>query len=216
MHPAQVIDTSAILLLISTGLLVINRQLARGIALLGVQSLILALIAFVVALTTGIRELYVAALLTLLIKGVGATIVLGWVLRAAHTRIETQIVSRGISLAAVVALTIVGYSSVSPSLHVQTLFHTPNTLPIAISMVLIGVFIMITRKKALMTVIGLITVENGLFLFALSTTYGVPQFVEWGIFFDVAISILMLGFFAFRINQLFETLNVDTLDELRG
>ncbi len=216
MQPVQMVDISAILLLLSTCFLVVNRQLARGIVLLGLQSMLLSFIAVIVAATTGIQEIYIAALLTVIIKGVGATIVLGWVLRSAHTRIETNILSRGLSLAAVVALTFVGYSSVSPDLQVKTLFHTPNSLPIAISMVLIGVFIMITRKKALMTVIGLITIENGLFLFALSTTYGVPQFVELGIFLDVAISILMLGFFAFRINQMFDTLNVDILDELRG
>jgi hydrogenase-4 component E len=216
MTPVQLLDLGSMALLASTVFLVVNRQLARGVGLLCAQSIILTLIALLVGVTVGSQELFMAALLTLLIKAIGATFVLSMVLRSANTRVETDIVSRGISLAIVLGLILVAFQSVPAALPLAIGNGAVNTLPIAISMVLIGVFMMVTRKKALMTAIGLITVENGLFLFALSTTYGVPTLVELCIFCDVAISILMLGYYTIRINRLFDTMNVDKLDELRG
>ena len=47
---------------------------------------------------------------------------------------------------------------------------------------------MIYDKKALMQGVGLITIENGLFLVALSISYGMPMMVEFGIFFDMLVT----------------------------
>lgn len=207
---------AAIVLLLSTIWLGIIRRLEVAVGLLLVQSLILAVIAYGVALLTGIQELYFAALLTILVKGIGVSAILIRVLRTVHRHLETEVVSRTISLVLIFILTIVAFGSVPASLVVHQQIISPDSLPIAVAMFLIGLFLMVTRKKAIMTVIGLITIENGLYLFALSTTYGLPQIVEIGIFFDVGVSIVMLGIFAFHINRLFNTLNVDKLDELRG
>ena len=74
---------------------------------------------------------------------------------------------------------------------------------------------MMTRKKAVTQLVGLLTMENGLFLSGLAITYGMPLIVEVGIFFDILVAALILGVFMFRINQTFETINMDTLRSLR-
>ena len=215
MDTIKILDFSALILLFSTGLLVVNRRLSVAVGLLAFQSLVLAFISIVVAVTTGIEHIYLASILTVVVKVVGATLVLGYVLRKVKNRVETQVMSRGISLALVVGLILVSYSAIGP-VHLANTISSPNSLPVAISMVLIGLFIMVSRKKALMEVVGLITIENGLFLVALSTTYGMPLLVEFGIFFDVAVGVIMMGFFAFHINVVFETINTDELNTLKG
>jgi hydrogenase-4 component E len=82
-------------------------------------------------------------------------------------------------------------------------------------MILIGLFIMMTRKKGVTQIVGLLTMENGLFLSGLSITYGMPLIVEVGIFFDILVAAMILGVFVYRINQTFETINVDALRSLR-
>ena len=82
-------------------------------------------------------------------------------------------------------------------------------------MMLIGLFIMMTRKKGVTQIIGLLTMENGLFLSGLAITYGMPLIVEVGIFFDIMVAAMILGVFVFRINQTFETINIDELRSLR-
>jgi hydrogenase-4 component E len=58
--------------------------------------------------------------------------------------------------------------------------------------------------------------ENGIFLAALATTFGMPLVIEIGIFFDLLMGILIMGIFAFRIRDTFEHLDVSRLRRLRG
>jgi hydrogenase-4 component E len=81
---------------------------------------------------------------------------------------------------------------------------------------LIGLFLMIGRRKALSQVIGLITMENGVYLAALVATYGLPLAVELGIFFDLLIGTLLMGVFVSRISDSFESIDIDRLRSLRG
>lgn len=203
------------LLLASTGLLVINHRLAGAIVLLALQSLSLAGIALIAALLSGLDHIYLAVALTLLIKVVLASWILGTVLRSARTRVENGIIGRGLSLSICVGLVLVSASLVQPTTFSNAI-TSAHSLSISVSMVLIGLFLMVSRKKALMQVVGLLTIENGLFLLALSTTYGLPLPVEVGIFLDVAFSISVLGLFAFRMNRVFDTMDTTTLRNLKG
>jgi len=76
-------------------------------------------------------------------------------------------------------LTLLGYV-------VAESFYTPdeqglghNELAVAISLFLIGFFTMINRRKALTQVLALLSLENGLFLAAISLTYGMPLMWNW-------------------------------------
>jgi hydrogenase-4 component E len=57
--------------------------------------------------------------------------------------------------------------------------------------------------------------ENGLFMAALSLSYGMPLIVELGVFFDLMVAVLILGVFVFRINRTFDTLDTSFLRRLR-
>ena len=95
-----------------------------------------------------------------------------------------------------------------------TLGH--NVLAVAISLFLIGFFTMINRRKALMQVLALLSLENGLFLAAISLTYGMPLIVETGILFDVLVAVMVLGILVYRIRETFESMDVSRLRRLRG
>ena len=86
-----------------------------------------------------------------------------------------------------------------------------RVLPVSIAVMMIGLFIMIARKQAVSQIVGLLTMENGVFLSGLSITYGMPLIVEIGIFFDIFVAVLILGVFVFRINQTFDTISIDTI-----
>jgi hydrogenase-4 component E len=91
-----------------------------------------------------------------------------------------------------------------------------NTLPVAIALFLIGFFMMINRRKALTQVLALLTLENGLFLAAISLTYGMPLIVEVGIFFDVLVAAMILAILVYRIRETFDSMDVSRLSRLRG
>jgi hydrogenase-4 component E len=91
-----------------------------------------------------------------------------------------------------------------------------NALAVAISLFLIGFFTMINRRKALTQVLALLSLENGLFLAAISLTYGMPLIVELGVFFDVLVAAMVLGILVYRIRESFESMDVSRLRRLRG
>jgi hydrogenase-4 component E len=87
---------------------------------------------------------------------------------------------------------------------------------ISFATILIGMFILITRLKALAQVLGLLVMENGIFLLASAVAGGMPFLVEMAIFFDVFVSVVIFGLFVYRINELFTGIDVDQLNRLRG
>jgi hydrogenase-4 component E len=91
-----------------------------------------------------------------------------------------------------------------------------NTLAIAIALFLIGFFMMVNRRKALTQVLGLLSMENGIFLAGISLTYGVPLVIELGIFFDVLVAVMVLGILVYRIGGTFDSMDVSKLRRLRG
>jgi len=91
-----------------------------------------------------------------------------------------------------------------------------SILAVAFFVVLAGMFLMIFRMTALAQIIGLLVMENGLFLLASTVSGGMPFFVEIAIFFDVFVSVLIMGFFVYRINKLFTHIDVNKLSRLKG
>jgi hydrogenase-4 component E len=112
-------------------------------------------------------------------------------------------------------LTLLGYLVARPFTSLERLGN--NTLAIAITLVLTGFFLMINRRKAISQVIGLLTVENGVMLAAIAlTTYGMPLVVEFGIFFDVLVAVMILGILIYRIRETFASMDTSKLNQLKG
>ena len=87
---------------------------------------------------------------------------------------------------------------------------------VALSTLMIGLFLMVTRKKAITQILALLTVENAIFLVALGITAGMPLVVELGISFDVILAVLVLGVLVRRIVDRFESMDVSRLSKLKG
>jgi hydrogenase-4 component E len=86
----------------------------------------------------------------------------------------------------------------------------------AISLILIGLFFMISRKKAIGQIIGFLVIENGLFVTAMFVSDGMPFIVDMGIFIDLVTAVMIMGIMVFRINEKFESINIDKLNHLKG
>lgn len=97
-----------------------------------------------------------------------------------------------------------------------------NTGPInmqmvnAISVVLIGLFFMISRKKAIGQMVGFLSIENGLFITAMFSTHGMPFVVDMGIFIDLITAVMVMGIMVLNINEKFDSIDINKLKNLRG
>lgn len=88
-------------------------------------------------------------------------------------------------------------------------------LAFALSVVLLGLLMMVTRRNAVSQVVGFMSLENGLVL-AATGAKGMPLVVEISVAFSVIIAFIVIGIFLFRIRERFDTVDVQALDRIRG
>ena len=130
-----------------------------------------------------------------------------------HREIET-VVGVGLTMLAgigLVALSMVIMLRVTPGADPLA----REDLAFALSVVLIGLLVMVTRRNAVSQVVGFMSLENGLVL-AATGAKGMPLVVEISIAFSVLIAFIVIGIFLFRIRERFDTVDMRALDRFRG
>jgi hydrogenase-4 component E len=203
-------------MLVSAYLMVGQKALFTAIRLYAAQSLLLGAVAITMALSEGREELFVMAGLTVTLKG----FLIPWFLMRVIDRIGIHreiepFLNVPASLLVCVGLTVVGYR-VSTGFPEGTQGVTHHLIGVALSMLLIGLFLMVTRKKAVTQILAFLKVENAVFLVVLVVTSGMPLVVELGIAFDVILAVLVLGILVHRIVDRFESMDVSRLSKLKG
>jgi hydrogenase-4 component E len=204
--------------LLLTGVLVLwYRDLGVIVRVVAVQGLALAGIAAVLAWAGGSAELAAVATGTLLLRAVALPMLLRRALAptgpGAHT--ETRpLVNVAASLLAAAVLTLLAHAVSRPLVE---LVPAPATraLPIGLAVVLIGFFVLVTRRRALSQVVGFVLVDNGITAVALLSTAGVPLLVELGVSLDVLLAVLVLQLLTSRMRDAFGDTDLDDLRELR-
>ena len=88
-------------------------------------------------------------------------------------------------------------------------------LAFALSVVLLGLLVMVTRRNAVSQVVGFMSLENGLVL-AATGAKGMPLVVEISVAFSILIAFIVIGIFLFRIRERFDSVDVSALDDFRG
>ena len=213
---SQLITLLAAAMLVFQLLLVVQRMLLTNIRLFALQSLMLALIAGIVAYSNNAWHVYWVAGLTVL----GKVLFLPWLLNRLVRRINIvqeiePLFNAPTSMLICGGLTLLSYIVARPFTTLEHLGN--NTLAIAITLLLTGFFLMFNRRKAISQVLALLTVENGVMLAAVAlTTYGMPLVVELGIFFDVMVAVMVLGILVYRIRETFASMDVGKLSQLKG
>ena len=179
------------------------------------NSWLLSALTAVVAFMTGEAHLYAASAVTFLSKGVLIPLFLRRIVRQIKVTHDVEpYISNALSLTISGILVVVVYASLKEGIFVTGL--SKNVLQISIAVILIGLFIMITRKKALIQVIGLLFMENGLFLAGFALTFGMPLIIELGVLFDMLMAIIILGLFIVQIKKSFASSDLDKLTILKG
>jgi hydrogenase-4 component E len=182
---------------------------------LSLHSLLLALSVAWQARIQGAPDLYVTAAIALGFK----TVVVPMALRrmvvrmGIHREIEV-VVGTGLTM-----LTGIGLVALSMDLMLRVTAGASQLVredvALSLSVVLLGLLIMVTRRNAVSQVIGFMSLENGLIL-AGTGARGMPLVVEISVAFSVLIAFIVIGIFLFRIRERFDTVDVGALDRFRG
>ncbi len=212
----QLVDACAAAIVVLGVGLAATRSIGRAIWLVALQSVLTGVAAIGVGLATGAGHLVMGGLLAVVAKGVVVPFVLGSILRRSPVRQERHpLLGPRASLVAAVAIVFVA-SAAADGAFLGATVAAGRGLAAAIATVLTGLLIIMTRRKALSLVVGLLVFDNGIALTAFALTYGMPFVVELGVLFDVLIAVVVAWVYARRMLDVLGSTSTDELRSLRG
>ncbi|OPZ87807.1 MAG: Hydrogenase-4 component E [bacterium ADurb.Bin429] len=186
-------------------------SLLRALAL---QTAILAVITMLLGLQWHASHYLWLAAVVLLVKAIAIPVYLAHA--AGRLRIRRDDGARlgtTLALCGGCGVVIISYF-LAPQIAVMPLGNA-GAAGMALALLLIGMLLMMTRRLALSQIIGFLVLENGIFLYGLTQTHGMPLMIEMGVVFDVLVGVLVAGVVMFRLNRSFEHIDVTQLRGLR-
>ncbi|HHT9120265.1 MAG TPA: hydrogenase [Candidatus Hypogeohydataceae bacterium YC41] len=211
------LDKLATCMLGAAMIMVMCSRLVTLVYVYAFQSLLLAITALIATFSLNSHHLIWMVFLIVALKVVAIPLVLLEITATLTIKKEVEpYVEPRVSVLVASGLVILAYYTERYILQLHKGEVFTHCLATSIALILIGFFLMISRKKAITQMVGLLTMENGVFLSAMTLTSGMPMIVELGISFDVLVGILIMGVFVFRIRETFASLDTSKLNSLRG
>ncbi len=212
--PEQVALTLSALILLSSFLMLAQTRIDSLINTFALQGVLLFFATVIIAFISGKYDLLISAFLTLALKVIFIPGQLRRLVVRLDIRREIEVIGKP-SLIMLFAGGLVLFSYyVALPIRELSLLTTRNTIAISLAVVLIGMLIIISRRKAVAQVVGFMSMENGLFFAAVVSTFGMPMVVELGIAFDVLVAVFLFGVFFFQIRTEIGSLDTDRMNRL--
>lgn len=181
---------------------------------LAIQTGLLGAIVLLHGASTHVPHYVLLAGVVIAVKAISIPVFLAWIARRIDVlRDKGTGLNPSLTLFAGCGALIAGYfltSRVSGPLSAD-----PGAAGMAVGLLLMGMLLMLTRRLAISQVVGFLVVENGIFVYALTQTSGMPLMVEMGVVFDVLVGVLVAGLVIFRMNRSFEHVDVTKLTGLK-
>ena len=211
-----VLDLAAGAFLLAAVLIVWRRDLRAIVVLLAWQGVALAAIPLAVGIHEGDVALIAVAVIVLVLR---AVILPALLARAVGTedqerRESTPLVNTTSSLLITAGLTVLAYAVTRPIIALDPTAAT-RAVPAAFAVILIAVFVMVSRRRAVSQAVGFMMLDNGIAATAFLITAGVPLIVELGASLDVLFAVLVLGLLTGHLRRTFGGTDLDQLRELR-
>jgi hydrogenase-4 component E len=182
------------------------------------ESFFVAAFSVVAGIIAGNPEMYVLAAVTVVAKVVLVPVTVVRLTRDLDEHVEVEVplmVNVPSSLLAALVFTGIAYA-VGLKLPLHAALLPQSTFSIGLAVVLIGFFFMITRLNTISQLIGLLTLENGIFLGTVAIAPGLPLLVGLLILLDVLMAVLVFGVLVRLLAVRRSTVTTTPLRELRG
>ncbi|RPJ36233.1 MAG: hydrogenase [Planctomycetaceae bacterium] len=206
-------DIISVLLILSCLLLLGSSRLHVAIRVIAVQGVLLAVLPIIRSWGDISLGIWILGLSTILSKG----ILLPWLMSVClrHTGIRREIepfIGFGASL-------LCGTALLALAVWITARLHLPGHAPLILATssffaMFVGLFLMVTRRKAITQSLAYLVMENGVYGIGISMSLDFPFLVELGILLDVFVGVFLMGNLLFHLDHEFEHLDTDKLTEL--
>jgi len=191
-------------------------HMRNNLSFYSLHTLLIAVATAWIANTNGQYDLYWVAFFFALFKAILIPRFLSWIIET----IQVDTDAGAFIVAPIAMLAGIGMLGVSYLLSSQLpgLPGDPESrlgAMSAMSILFTGVLLMLARRIAISQITGFLVLENGVYLFALTQTHGMPWLMEMGILLELLGGVMIFGLLIFRIKKSFEHIDVTQLTELR-
>lgn len=157
-------------------------------------------------------ENWVVAVVNLGVKGIALPLLLLLAMRRAKVKRELDpMIGYSTSVLVALGITLTAFV-IGSGLHAAT--ADKLSMPVALATMLIGLFMIVSRRKAITQVIGFLVFENGITIFGTGLMVEYGLLVELGILLDVFVLVFVMGIAVFQISREFEHIDADRLRSL--
>lgn len=116
---------------------------------------------------------------------------------------------------------LLGLGLLGVALHVGGLLPLPGAdgttflVPVALFTMMVGMLVIVGRRKAVMQALGYLAMENGIYAFGLAFAVEEPLLVEMGVLLDVFVAVFVMGIAIHHISREFDHIDTDRLSALK-
>ncbi|MFA4874115.1 MAG: NADH-quinone oxidoreductase subunit K [bacterium] len=210
------LDAILVMLILTSFLLLGSSRLGACIRIGALQGIMVGLIPVAASGADITARILAIGAAIIGLKGFVFPRLLTWALRDSDTSSELKpFVGYTASLLAGIASLVASFWLAS-KLDLAAGASSQLVVPVAFSMMMTGLFLIVARRLAVNQVIGYLVIENGIYVFGLAVARDVPVLVELGVLMDVFVAVFVMGIAIYRINREFDHIDSDQLTTLRG
>jgi hydrogenase-4 component E len=210
---------AVIALLVITDLLLLGSSRLRScITIAALQGAVVSLLPVLLHGDEGAVRAWSLTVGSMLLKGGVFPWLLRRVLRESGVRREVEpFVGHTLSvMVGVAALAFAVWVDARLALPASATGHAPLLIPAGLATLLVGLFLIVSRRTAVTQVLGYLVLENGIYAIGVALVGGVPLLVELGVLMDIFVAVFIMSIAAYHISREFDHIDVDQLDRLRG
>ena len=208
------LDVSLVLIILSNVFLLGSSLMGACIRIVAIQGVLLGVVTLAVQDTITVHAAVMAAA-SLFLKGLIFPRLLFWALREAGVRREVEPFV-GFTTSILIGTLALGVSMwLGSRLPLPVPVVSDLVVPVALSTIFTGLFLILSRRKALNQVLGYIVLENGIYIFGVALALKEPVVVELGVLLDVFVAVFIMGITVFQISREFDHTDTDRLDSLK-
>ena len=209
------LDTVLVLLILTNLHLLGSSRISACIRTVAVQAVLLGIISLLAQRgDVGLRLLLLAAVSTVIKAGI-----LPWLLRRAvrEAGVQTEVEP----LVGFTTSLLLGLGLLGAALHVAGRLPLPGAdgttflVPVALFTMMVGLLLIVSRRKAVMQTLGYLAMENGIYAFGLAFAVEEPLLVEMGVLLDVFVAVFVMGIAIHHISREFDHIDTDRLSALK-
>jgi hydrogenase-4 component E len=212
----QWLELATVLLFLTDLVMLGLSELGACIRMVAIQGILLGLFTLIAREDVLTARLVILGVVSMGLKGFVFPFLLSRDIREAKVRREVE------PFVGYAASIVAGLLMLASSMWIAARFPMLSAatssfvIPVALSTVFTGLFLIISRRKALTQVIGYLVFENGIYMFGIAAAGEIPFLVEFGVLLDVFVAVFVMGIAINHINREFDHIDADQLSSLKG